>query len=505
MIPLLIGAFVLILFIVVTILSASTWRGWHIAAACLTFLSALALVVVASMSQKTHATWKSEYDTLEKELREERELAVKLEIGDPMLAEPEESPVNELQQRLSRLLLDRGRVWRRCVAPNPPENGRIAISTIPLGPDGTPGDPNAAQENGMTTGTILYGFRETQVPVSEDRAAFVPIAYLGEYRVVDAQPTRVTLTPTLPLDGQQRRLFNDTSASWALYEMMPIDSHRIFSREDTVGRPLDNTMEQPVFGEMDEERIRKIFATVTGSAPDAPVVNELVDPYLKDGYAASDQDVNLHPTNIWQKLEFEKEHSVQVDSPNPDMGVDSTFFDPGGYALSSHLRREGDEEASFRVNDIGLFPYGHNTNRQWVDNLVAEGMCQKIGPVYVRSLRDYEEGFHDIQRRFVQGKLEIAKSNRNIESLKSAISAAQKQIAYRQGEQDKLKEDQGGFERDSKKMAQFLDTLNDQKETLRDELSELHRTNAALSKQLAIYSAKLTEEINRRADSVAQN
>ena len=46
MIPLLIGIFLVILFIVFLVLSASTWRGWHIAAICLTFLAAMGFVVV---------------------------------------------------------------------------------------------------------------------------------------------------------------------------------------------------------------------------------------------------------------------------------------------------------------------------------------------------------------------------------------------------------------------------------------------------------------------------
>lgn len=508
MIPLLIGAFLLILFIVVVIFSASTWRGWHIAATCLTFLATLGFVILVSLAHKTRVTWQTEYAELNEELAEAEALGVKLEIGDPMVAKSEEPSVNALQERLSRLLLDRGRVWRRCVAPNPPQNGQIVISTIPLKSDGTPGDPNAAEPNGIETDMVLYGFHEAPVPVPAEggeEKRFVPVSYVGEFVVVDAQPNRVILSPTLPLDGQQKRLLSDTSASWSLYGMMPLDSHRVFSKEDTVGRPLDNTLEQPVFGEMDEQRLRQIFATVTGLAPDAPVVNELTQPYLKDGYAASEQDVNRQPTNIWQKLEFEEKHQVQVDSNNPDMGVKGSFFDPSGYAVASRLRRAEGDQAVLQVNEIGLFPYGHNENKQWVDQLVAEGTCEKIGPVHVRSLRDYEDAFHNIQRRFVQGKDDIAQAQRNIDSLKTAISKAQQQIAYRQEEQGKLEEDQTGFDRDTEKMNQLVSGLQSQKSALTKRLSELHKTNLALSQQLAAYSAKLTEEINRRTANVATN
>ena len=59
MISLLIGIFLIILFIVTIVLSVSTWRAWHIVAACLTFLAAIGLVIVGSLSLKTHNTWRS--------------------------------------------------------------------------------------------------------------------------------------------------------------------------------------------------------------------------------------------------------------------------------------------------------------------------------------------------------------------------------------------------------------------------------------------------------------
>ena len=58
MISLLIGIFLVILFIVTIVLSASTWRAWHIVAACMTFLAAVGLVIVGSLSLKTHNYWR---------------------------------------------------------------------------------------------------------------------------------------------------------------------------------------------------------------------------------------------------------------------------------------------------------------------------------------------------------------------------------------------------------------------------------------------------------------
>ena len=249
MIPLLIGGFLILLFIVFVYLSTTTWRGWHIAAASLAFVGFLGFVIVASLSQRTHVEWKKQYAQLKNQLTEQQELSTKLEIGDPTLVEPDEPSVNDYQQRVNRLLLDRGRVWRRCT-PAPFANNQVEVSTIPFNDDGGPGEPN---ENGINQNMILYAFHDAPLTLASSARLIVPRVYLGEFQVVQAQPIGVTLTPTMPLDSLQIKLLTEPTSSWTLYEMMPLDSHRIFSNEDSLGRPLDNTTDQPVFGDMDEK------------------------------------------------------------------------------------------------------------------------------------------------------------------------------------------------------------------------------------------------------------
>ncbi|MHB9064325.1 MAG: hypothetical protein ACYC4B_11065 [Pirellulaceae bacterium] len=491
MISLLIGIFLVILFIVTIVLSASTWRAWHIVAACLTFLAALGLVIVGSLSLKTHNTWRKTHAQRTEELtRAERE-GVVLEIGDPTLVEPESPPVNDMQHRLNRILLDQGRVWRRCTPAAPTPNG-VVVSTVPPAETGEPGDPNTAMPNGITANMVLYAFLE-----NENR---MPIAYLGEFLVADAQPTAVTLQPTMPLDGQQQALVAVQPASWTLYEMMPVDAHRTFSDEDTVARTLDDTP-QPIFGTMNEENLRTIFATVTGQPADSPIVGELIAAYLKDGSPASEQDINESPQNIWLKLEFEKAHTVRVDSNNPDPGMGGNYFDAEGYAEASQLRRG--EEASFQVNDVGVFPYVAEVDKNLVDELISSGTSRNLGPHYVRTLRDYEEAFHDIQNRFVRRTEDIARAQRDVAALNATIAATSAQSQYRHEEHTKLQQDLQGYEREKQQLTDLVATLEAQKTSLRDELSSIFQANVVLAQQLTEYNAKLTEEINRRTAEIA--
>jgi hypothetical protein len=491
MIALLIGIFLVILFIVTIVLSVSTWRAWHIVVACLTFLAAVGLVVVASLSQKTHNYWRKTHATVSQQLDDAKHEGIVLEHGDPTLVASPTPSVDDLQHRLNRSLMDRGRVWRRCT-PGVPANNAIVISTVPPTATGEPGDPNTAKPNGIAAKMVLYAFLED--------ANQMPIAYLGEFQVSDAQPAAVTLQPTMPLDGQQQALVAAQPARWTLYEMMPIDSHRAFSDEDTVGKTLDDT-KQPVFGPMNEQNLRGVFATVTGQPADSPLVTELVAAYVKDGSSVTAAEEGQFPDNIWKKLEFKKDHKERVDSNNPDSGMSGNYFDPEGYAEVSRLRR-GDE-AAVRNGDIGLFPFMNDEDKRLVTGLTSSGICDDLGPYYARSLRDYEEGFHDSLDRFNQCMEATRRAQRDVDALKSTIVKTQEQTAYRQEEHSKLQQDAEGYTRDGAKLAELVAALESQKKSLREELSGLFQTNLALDQQLTEYNAKLTEEINRRAADVA--
>ncbi|NLX55211.1 MAG: hypothetical protein GXY58_08865 [Planctomycetaceae bacterium] len=491
MIPLLIGILLLILFIVAIVLSVSTWRAWHIVAACMTFLAAVGLVIVASLTLKTHNHWRKTHADVSKQAADAAHEGRLLAYGDPTVVASPTPSVDDLQHQLNRALLDRGRVWRRCT-PGVPANNAVQVSTVPPTETGEPGDPNTAPPNGIAVDMVLYAFLED--------VNRMPVAYLGEFLVTDAQPTGVTLQPTLPMDQVQQSQVTIQPAFWTLYEMMPIDSHQVFSDEDTMGQILDDTP-KPVYGAMDEQNLRTIFAAVTGQPGDSQVVTELVMDYLKDGSPAGDQDVNQSPENIWLKLEFRKDHKERVDSSNPDAGMAGNYFDPEGYAEVSALRHG--EEAAVRAGDIGIFPYALDEHRGLVDRLTSSETCRVVGPVYIRSLRDYEHAFHDIQDRFTRAVEATRRAQRDVDALKLTIIKTQEQIAYRQDERSKLQQDQQGFERDKAQLTELVAALESQKTALRDELSNLFKVNLALEQQLTDYNARLTEEINQRAAAVA--
>ncbi len=497
MITLLIGIFLILFFLVTVVLSIKTWKAVHIVVVFFTFLAGVFFVICAAMSMKTHVAWRELLAKTETSLKAEQATGEALAYGDPEQVKSAEPSVFEIQQRLNRMLIDRGRSWRRCVPGDLAANS-VTVSTVPAG---IPEDQ--VRPNGIAANSVVYVFREAPVTIPAAGEVVVPASYIGEFQVTNADDRNVTLQPTMPLDGQQQQLVANRPASWALYEMMPLDNHRVFSDEDIIDQPLDDT-EKPIFGEMNGEMLRTVFSLILGAAPQDPLITELVTDYIRDGSVADEQVVNTEPENIWVKLEFQKPHSERVDSNNLDSGLSGNYFDPDGYAEITRLRRGG--EAEFQVNDIGVFPYSHEVDKQLVDRLVADGIATIVGrPYYVRNLRDYEEDFHDIQDKFIKRNEDIRRAQRDIDALQKSIQKVAAQSEYRQGEKAKLEQDQGKILIDKEKVTELVASLDAQKTSLLDELSQLNRTNLALSQELTRINDVLTKEINRRtAEATAQ-
>jgi len=489
MISMLIGVFLFLLFLVAIILSAKTWRGWQIAAMSVAFLGALGLVLIVAMSAKTHTTWQKRLSQYKKQLQDAQAEGQRLAYGDPDTVKPTEPSLHDIQQTLKRLLLDRGRVWRQCT-PGAPAGNSVVVSTV--APD-VPEDQ--IQPNGISQDMVVYVFREAALK----DGLKVPAAYLGEYRVTKADARNVTLQPTLPLDKLQQKLVADRSATWSLYEMMPIDSHQIFASEDTIGKMLNDT-DEPLFGPIDEKTMREVFSVVMNLPPDNPKVAQFVSSYVQDGRPATAQEISAQPEQIWMKLEFEKEYKERVDSNNLVQGLSGGFFDPEGYADVPQLLRG--EDAVIRVKDIGVFPYGQDEDKKFVDSLIASGVCRSLGPYYVRPLRDYEEAFHQTQENLVACYASMQRARRDIKALNDTIRGTQQQTAYRQEELSKLQSDRDKTNMVRAQVTKLAAGMHSLNKALQETLSDLFGTNLALSQQLTQLDQRLTEEINRRTAEV---
>ena len=155
-----------------------------------------------------------------------------------------------------------------------------------------------------------------------------------------------------------------------------------------------------------------------------------------------------------------------------------------------------------RVKDIGVFPYGQDEDKKFVDSLIASGVCRSLGPYYVRPLRDYEEAFHQTQENLVACYASMQRARRDIKALNDTIRGTQQQTAYRQEERSKLQSDRDKTNMVRAQVTKLAAGMHSLNKALQETLSDLFGTNLALSQQLTQLDQRLTEEINRRTAEV---
>ena len=87
----------------------------------------------------------------------------------------------------------------------------------------------------------------------------LPNYYLGEFKVTTSQAGQVTLSPTLPLEPAQIEMIKSGGATtWALYELLPLDSHTAFAAPGS--KP--GTDEEAIYGRMDKEALSTLLQRI---------------------------------------------------------------------------------------------------------------------------------------------------------------------------------------------------------------------------------------------------
>ncbi len=480
-----------------------TWRWLHVTLMFFVYCAAVAFFVYAGMSLKTQAAWGELHSELTERAAKAKAEHERLLYGDRTALVSEDIPVRELRARLARTTLDRGRVWTGCKPAGPPAaDGSITLSiTAPVAP------PGEGQ------GLVLYAF--TEGPVSAELApplAVTPVPnfpqyYISEFSVTAAAPDSVTMRPSLPPTQRERGMMTAfAGATWALYEVMPLDGHQLFA-EDPEGKPdlTKSATEEPVFGDIDENKMLLRLARaaqVQGETVEQfkQRYAEVLDEYTRDGRRAAETDP---PENRWLKVRFTDAYEVAVDSEAELDAVVSSedFFDRGRSEIP--LLRRGkpgsDNVAKFKKDDIGVFP-PEDANR-----MIAEGVCELVEYIYVRDLRNYDYIYRQIYRRLQRLAVDRRRLERNKAAMEAATARVNTTAAYRQQERDKLAEDKTRFEYERDEIKKYHETLSALVAQRRAELSELYRNNYQLATELVRLQRELTEEINRKTREAVAN
>jgi len=493
------GALLVLFFLFLTYMFTKTWRWFHVVCTFFVFGASIAFCCYVAMSYKTRAAWL----TIERKNRLEAEKA-QAEHDMRMYGDRTEVPqttpsIRTQNAKFARMVVDRGRVWRGCTPQGPPQaDGSVLVSTVPPGT----ADP-AALANQLEAKMILYAFTEAEAPPEvrprEQKDPLppgtkVPEIYLGEFTATAVTSTSVTLRPTLPLDPFQQQQLQAGGKTWTLFETMPIDGHDFFSADPDGKVDLNESADvAAIFGAMEPEFLGSLLRKM--ASVDDAVHQRMLDSYLRDGKRAADTDP---PENTWVKVRFLEDHTEIVDSDATLGGLEGSqdWFDRGRSEIP--LLQRGDV-AKFKKGAVGVFPQSD------ANDLIGRGVCERIEPIYVRSLNDYEYQFRSAYLQMVMIRQDMERIERNIEEQKGTNAHTETLIAYRTDEKSKLQQDLDKFKYEQKQIEAYLEALQVVFNETKAKLSRLYRTNFQLSEELRTISEELTREINRRtAEAIAE-
>lgn len=472
MIVIIILAVLVLAFAIIAFLLSKNWRWHQVTLMVFVFLTAIGSMLLSAAVLKTQTEWRKAHAKLTDELAQNDERLAQLREGDILRDDADES-VPRLQGELIRYILDRGRVWRN-VQPNVGD-GVIDLNMVAWGdqactragleldddfdepepipveeepaadgaPAAAPGLPNPHH---ITEGMVVHAFLE--IPLAElnkaapealttnqdlverdtKGACKIPGAFLGSFVVTRAGDRVIAVEPTEALSEAQ--VAQLAKSSWALYEVMPRDSHRI----------LEGYAPEAIRAFFDfAKRITQIDAAALARLEGA------IDDFSRDGTAAIVSGANADPSErTYQRVEFTQDYTVDVDVEDVETGVDKGNFDFRGRAQTADLRQGAPIE--FKQGDLGYF------DAETAKRLVDRGVCKFAetdqATVYLRELRDYSYLFAQRHAQLRALQDDMASLRDQQQSIVDATSDAQNQIDYRKLEIQNLNEDLANYQRE---------------------------------------------------------
>ncbi len=500
MIFLIILGVAVLLFAFMAYMVSKNWRWTHVTLLVFIFFGAIGSMILGAAVLKTQAGWRAEHDKLSKEMDKTEKRLAELQVANALSDDPESVP--RLQGELNRLIIDRGRVWRNAIPA--PGDGVIDLNMARWGDtpcamaggeedefeepepiaveDGEAAEgadavtQSARNPHQITQGMIVHAFLE--VPVSQldevqrnalferhnlpeldtKNACRVPGAFLGSFQVVGAGDTGITVKPMDALTETQASLLGNST--WALYEVMPRDSHRTLNG-------------------LSSEAIQSLFAfAIRVSQADEITqaeVEQSIDEFIRDGQPADSADPQERRLI---RVKFTQDHTVEVDVEEAEQGIDQRQFDFRGRAQSAELQNGAPIE--FKAGDVNYFDAVTATRLR--DAGVAE-FDQEEGSVwetYSRELRDYTYLFTEYNARLRELGREMGVLQDQLRSIVDASDNAKEQIAYRQQELVKLDQDLVHFKEELAAISKLKSDLAAYRTTQLQTLSYLYHANLQL-------------------------
>ncbi len=413
------------------------------------FVAMLLGYFLAARTMRTHESWgtqaqqaATEFERLERDNADLRSSAADSQAVADL-------GIRQLRTRLDAGLVDRGRVWFPVAHPNPPDaNGTVRAVALPNPPPPEQSLlPVVRFPQGVTPGLVLYAFEAGPGPDNRFGAAK---DYLAEFKVLEANENEATLTPTKQLLPEEiARLAQ--SGPWILYERMPQDSREIMSglAPENLAGLLQPPDAPPAF------------------APDE--LNAKVEAYLREGQAAPP---DAPPQIVTIELRFRQNYQIP---------------------------REEGEPITFAPGDQAKF------DGMTAVQLIQSGAAEEINREFARPLSDYGYLLSELhqERRKLIGQLEQAQ--RDNTAIEEALADAQRELEYRQAEQQALQADLQRFREERDALVNYAAALEQQVAQNRQEIDATLDANRQLSNEIAASQLQAAEEIDSRTGTTTSS
>jgi hypothetical protein len=463
---------IFILFIVAAVKSFAGWGVWYTVVLVFLFLSSLGFLYAAAGVADRRIRWVRIHDQLREQLGELREQAELLKFGDINQTKPSLDNLLGLANELSRNTLERGRVWRNAnLTDFKPDSVKLSLAPKPPAAE-VPADvpaPPAAEVNGdLPVEALVYAFGEAEVG-----GKVVPKVYLGEYFVAESQGGTATLRPVAALlPGQLQAIKSGLASNWTVFELMPLDSH------DAYAEPLSERNADELFGRMDPQVLSDLFQIPldlldrdpSQLTPEESLKYRLLRAYVLDGSRAPENEAQ---ENVWLRVEFLAEHTVDVDDTKSERkATDGGYFDFSGRAVDSRLKRkDGKGEVVFAKGQQAVIA------AKPAKALIDQNIAKLIDPIFVRPIHDYTLGFKEKREQISQAEQDVAMVTRAIDQTKATNARLQEQVVFRQAERQLLDKDKGQYDKELAVINQEANRVAQAVQDMKTELSRLYRVS----------------------------
>ena len=377
--------------IVALVLSASSWRWYHITLMSLIMLTSLVWFYLASRTLEIQAGWRSEIAKFENDIAVELKAHEKLIAGGPDAQGVEHETLPQLQTDLEKMLQGRGRLWaqvtRKAISA---DTGKItAVVDKP--------DPSGIEKN-----MVLYVFDDVDVGASGQ--------FLGEFEVTAVNGQEVQLTPALKLrSAELKRMAARRSDPLVLYEVMPADSRELFTE----------------FSKLNPQGWLSIFPP---GVPDA-----VKEQYAKDGQPPAQDEADA--SRVWRRVKALKDFTVSTGDKKESQQITAgteLVLDPQS---AQERIAAGDVELVAENGAVYTRPLRDYDHLYRDLNLQIEGLLQTTVEVDGENaaVQDSQQKIaKDIEYRKTEVaalKRDLARFKAEADMMKKHVAALEKQVA----------------------------------------------------------------------------